>query len=364
MWAHTQQFITELWDDTRIRAALFVLLSVTLAYLISFVFRRTFVAIARKTVNELDDKIVATIGRPIFWSVIFIGMSEAMALHQLSIQSTLNSLIKTIAVFLWTGAAIRVAEAILQSMSNRARLDSLVQKGTLPAFSMVSKIILISGGFYAIFLAWDIDVTAWLASAGIIGIAIGFAAQDTLSNVITGIMILADGPYKVGDTIVLEKDQVLRGRVTKIGLRSTRILTRDNVEITVPNHEIGKSKIINEVGGPHVRQRVRTVVSAAYGSDIDHVLKVLHTCAEGVNNVCEFPAPEVQFLTFGASGLDFAIHVWIEQPLMRDDILSDLNVSIYKKLNAANIEIPYSKHDLYIKQMPNPDASSTDCDES
>ncbi len=357
MWADIQQYAIELWANDRVRAVMIVLLSLVLAYIVSFVFRRTFVALADKTANDLDDRLVAIIERPIFWSVVFIGISQALALHNLPLEEALNSVIKTIAVVIWTSTAMRVAEAVLQSIASRARPGSLVQKGTLPAFSMVGKIVIISGAFYAIFLSWDIDVTAWLASAGIIGLAIGFAAQDTLANVITGIMILADGPYKIGDTIVLEKDQVLRGQVTKIGLRSTRSLTRNNVEITVPNHEIGKSKIINEVGGPNTKQRVRTLVSAAYGSDIDHVLGVLSTCADGMDDVCKHPPPEVQFLTFGASGLDFAVFVWIERPLMRDEILSDLNGRIYKKLNQSDIEIPYSKHDLYIKEMPGADGS-------
>ncbi|MFT5274966.1 MAG: MscS family membrane protein [Cryomorphaceae bacterium] len=86
-------------------------------------------------------------------------------------------------------------------------------------------------------------MTAWLASAGIIGIAVGFAAKDTLANLFSGVFILADSPYKLGDYVVLEDNS--RGKVTQISLRSTRMLTRDDVEVTVPNSITGNTKIIN-----------------------------------------------------------------------------------------------------------------------
>jgi MscS family membrane protein len=82
-----------------------------------------------------------------------------------------------------------------------------------------------------------------LASAGIIGIAVGFAAKDTLANLFSGVFILADSPYKLGDYVVLEDNS--RGKVTQISLRSTRMLTRDDVEVTVPNSITGNTKIIN-----------------------------------------------------------------------------------------------------------------------
>jgi MscS family membrane protein len=101
---------------------------------------------------------------------------------------------------------------------------------------------------YIIFSAWNIDMTVWLASAGIIGIAVGFAAKDTLANLFSGVFILADAPYKIGGFVVL--DTAKRGEVTHIGIRNTRLLTRDDVEITVPNSIMGNTKIINESGGP------------------------------------------------------------------------------------------------------------------
>ena len=93
----------------------------------------------------------------------------------------------------------------------------------------MAKTVVVGGAIYLIFQFWGINVTAWLASAGIIGIAIGFAAKDTLANFFAGIFILADTPYNLGDYINLDTGE--RGKVVHVGLRTTRLLTRDDVEV-------------------------------------------------------------------------------------------------------------------------------------
>jgi small-conductance mechanosensitive channel len=193
-------------------------------------------------------------------------------------------------------------------------------------------------------------MTAWLASAGIAGIAIGFAAKDTLANLFSGVFILADGPYKIGDYVVLESGE--RGKITQIGIRSTRLLTRDDVEVTIPNAIMGNTRVVNESGGPHEKYRIRVQVAVAYGSDIDQVREVLMGIAASSEAICRDPEPRVRFRTFGASGLDFELLCWVENPELRGRVLDALNSAVYKRFMAEGIEIPYSKHDIYIKEMP------------
>jgi MscS family membrane protein len=226
----------------------------------------------------------------------------------------------------------------------------MIQPSSLPLFDIGFKVVVTVAAIYFVFLAWHMDLTAWAASAGIIGVAVGFAAKDSLSNLFAGIFILADAPYKVGDFIVLEGGQ--RGRVTAIGIRSTRILTLDHVEITVPNGIIASSRITNEAGGPNTAQRLAVKVSAAYGSDVDLVRDVLLSCAEGVEHVCSDPPPEVRFTDFGDSGLNFQLLAWVQEPALRDPVLSVLNTKVYKAFAKAGIEIPYPKRDVYVKQLP------------
>jgi len=190
-------------------------------------------------------------------------------------------------------------------------------------------------------------VTAWLASAGIAGIAIGFAAKDTLANFFSGIFIMVDSPYNIGDYIVLDSGE--RGRVSMIGLRSTRILTNDDIEITLPNGVIANAKIMNESGGPTEKHRVRVAVGVAYGSDIDKVRSILHNIALTNENVCENPEPKVRFRAFGDSSLDFQLLCWINKPGMRGMVRDELNTAIYKEFNKNNVEIPFPQRDIHIK---------------
>ena len=135
---------------------------------------------------------------------------------------------------------------------------------------------------------------------------------------------------------------------------STRILTRDNIEINIPNSIIGNSKVVNESAGPHEKERVAIKVSVAYGSDIELVRRVLLGCPEGQPHICDDPKPSVIFISFGASGLDFWLLVWIHEPQYLEDVVDNMNCRVYNALNEAGVEIPYSKHDVYIKSLPAP----------
>ena len=351
MWIDFQERFFNLWDDARIRAGLIIIGSVLAAFLVELVVRYTLGWLASKTKTELDDKIVSAVRRPVFLTVLFAGLAWALSETVSGLPLFIAyGLLKTLLVLAWAGAAFKISVDVLGSLSAHAGERAIVQPRTVPLFDMMAKIVILGATAYFTFLAWDIDVTAWLASAGIVGIAVGFAAKDSLANLIAGIFILADAPYKVGDFIVL--DGALRGQVTRIGIRSTRILTLDDVEITVPNAVIGNAKILNEAGGPTAKQRIRVEVSAAYDSDVDHVAEVLLGCAQGVSELCHEPPPSVQFRSFGASGLDFELLVWIMDAAGRDRIISKLNMIVFKRFGEAGIEIPYSKHDLYIKEMP------------
>ena len=262
------------------------------------------------------------------------------------------AIVKTLGIIYVSITASRVTKILLETISRQVDRISFVQPKTVPLLEMVTKIIVFGASVYFIFVSWNIDLTTWLASAGIIGIAIGFAAKDTLANLFSGIFILADAPYKPGDFIIL--DGGLRGVVIDIGIRSTRLLTRDDIEITVPNAVIGASKIINETSGRFEKMRVRVKIGVAYGSDVDEVRSILMDCVEGVENVETDPEPRVRFRGFGDSSLDFQLMVWISAPIFRGKVLDALNTNVYKALNAANIEIPYPKRDVYIKEQPAP----------
>ncbi len=236
------------------------------------------------------------------------------------------------------------------SVFSKTQDRKIVQTGMLPLLHNVMKIVVFALAIYFLFLAWSIDVTAWLASAGIVGLALSFAAKDTLSNLFAGVSIIMDSPYKTGDFIILDTGE--RGLVTDIGLRSTRILTQDDVEITVPNGIIGNGKIINEAGGPPAQHRIRAAIGVAYGSDLEQVIAVLSAVAAKHPEILDTPEPRVRFRTFGDSSLNFELLGWIAQPVDRGRVTHELNCAIYKALNENEISIPFPQRDLHVRSMP------------
>jgi MscS family membrane protein len=244
-------------------------------------------------------------------------------------------------------SAMRASHMGLEILGRIRNRYEIVEERTIPLFDLVMTIMIIGAAAYALLMVWDINPTAWLASAGVIGIAVGFAARDTLANLFAGFFIIADAPYKLGDYIVLDSGD--RGEVTKVGIRSTRLLTRDDVEITVPNSEMANAKIFNESGGRWVKFRIRVKVGVAYGSDVDEVVALLERVASEHDEVCRDPAPRVRMRGFGDSSLDFELLCWVNHPSERGFVTHQLYMHIYKDLNAADIEIPFPQRDVWVR---------------
>ncbi len=307
--------------------------------------------IASRSTNKLDDQFVNLVHRPVFLSFVLLGLGLA-AKRVIPEGTTLFAtigILKTIAIVVWYGTLNRLLGLLVQLLRGD-RTNAIAQTGMLPLFHNAMKIILVLLAGYFIMVSWNVDVTPLLASAGIVGLALSFAARDTLSNLFAGVSIVMDAPYKTGDYITLETGE--RGVVTDIGLRSTRILTRDDVEITVPNGIIGNGKIINEAGGPSPQHRIRVAVGVAYGSDVDEVIEVLNGVAAEHAEVLDDPEPRVRFRAFGESSLDFELLGWIARPVDRGRVKHELHCAVYRALNENSIEIPYPQRDLHVRAMP------------
>lgn len=334
-----------------LQAAIIALVFIFLGKIADWVLSSMAGRIARRSSTRLDDDVVALLHRPIFLSFVLLGLGLAtqhVDIGDMPEQITL-SLLKTIALLIWYNLFFGLITVLVRE-ARKTPGSKLVQSGLLALLQNAARIALIALAIYFAFLAWEIEVTAWLASAGIVGLALGLAAKDTLSNVFAGVSIVADAPYKTGDFIILDSGE--RGIVTQIGLRSTRLLTRDDVEITIPNGILGNSKIINEAGGPSQKHRIRIAVGVAYGSDLDHVIATLEGIAADNSEVCKNPAPRVRFRNFGESSLDFELLCWIERPVDRGRLHHELNCAVYKAFIANNIVIPFPQRDLHVRTMP------------
>jgi len=286
--------------------------------------------------------------RPVYVTLLLLFVM--LALRPLSDDSgwftVVGNVLATVVVISWFQALIPVSKLLLELLSHQHHRFPVVAPRTLPLFNIVAMVVLIALASYILLLLWGINPAAWLASAGILGIAIGFAARDTLANLFAGVSIVADAPYQIGDYVNLDSGD--RGKVTAVGLRSTRILTRDDLEITIPNSLIANSRIINESGGPTSLSRIRVAVGVAYGSDVYEVARILESVASAHERVVKEPDPRARMRAFGDSSLDFELLCWISNPEQRGLISHELYMAVYNALAEHEITIPFPQRDVHV----------------
>lgn len=220
----------------------------------------------------------------------------------------------------------------------------------IPVLESAYRILVMVGVVYSLLLVWQFKSYGVLASAGVVGVVLGLAAQETLGNFFSGVTVMLDGPFKINDFLVLPDGT--RGRVTEFGLRSTRLLTRDNVEIIIPNRLMATNQIINESGGINTSERLVIPVSVAYGSDLAEVRKALveaaHRCKYAIQDSDRF-APSVLFRSFEDSGIKVTLLFWIARPDVLEAATDQIIMNIAEVFAERKIEIPFPQRVITMK---------------
>ncbi|MEW6602628.1 MAG: mechanosensitive ion channel domain-containing protein [Nitrospirota bacterium] len=332
-----------------VNGALFILFFIIVAKIADLMVDKVLRKFTRFTKSDVDDRIIDLIHKPIFFTIIIIGLT--FTIHYLTPSEKAvfytRSFMNTLLTVIWCVTTIKISNTIIEHAVNKVADVTGLSRDIVPLVENVSKIIIIVASMMVVLSIWKINITPVLASAGIAGAAVAFAAKDTIANFFGGISVFVDKPFTIGDYIVL--DQGERGEVVNIGVRSTRIKTRDDILITIPNSIIANTKIINE-SAPVPNFRVRIPVSVAYGSDIDHVQNTLLDLVKGNDNVLPDPAPRVRFRAFGDSSLNFELLCWAKEPALRGLTVHELNCAIYKKFGETGIKIPFPQRDVHMHQ--------------
>ena len=233
-----------------------------------------------------------------------------------------------------------------------ARTDTSVDDILLDLMGRFSGVIIYIAGAILALDILGLNIMPFVAGASVAGIAIGFAAKDTLSNLIAGILLIIDRPFEVGDRIEVwtaPQNSATWGDVIDIGLRATKIRTTDNIVIVIPNNEIMKRDIINYTT---ITQeiRVRISVGIAYEADINKAKDLIKKVALELEWVMREPAPKVVVRNFGNSSVDLQARIWIREPRRRMDTISHVTDRIKEVFQQEGIEIPYPKRVIYIKR--------------
>jgi len=352
MMSWLQENYSAALSDPIIKSVIIIFGSVIAAKITDIIFSRVFKRIVDKTKTNLDNQIIQLLHRPIFYTILFIGFSVAVKTVGLPdyLDFALVGIFKTCTILIWLFVAMKILVISTEWASSRTSNPFLQQK-TLSLFNNLGRIGIGLFGVYFIFLSWDININGILASASVLGVVLGLAAKDTVANFFAGIFLMADSPFKEGDYILLDTGE--RGYVKQMGIRSTRFMTRDDIEITIPNSVIAASKIVNESGGPGETERVRITLHVAYESDIDAVKALLVTIALGNENVLKTPEPRVRLREFADHGLKLQLLFWIHKPEIRGRTVDAVNTEIYKQFAQNNISIPYPTMRVILPQEGN-----------
>lgn len=304
--------------------------------------------VAAKTRISFDDKLINYLHAPLSWTVFGLGILHALAIAPLSEtwQVILPQITKTTLLFLWLIAVVRIFNWAVEQYMAGSHEKGKIGQDLFMVLKNVLRVVVVLAGLLWLLAIWKINLTPLFASAGIAGIAVALAAKDTLANFFGGISIFMDNTYKVGEYIILETGE--RGEVTEIGIRSTRIKTRDDVIVTIPNSIIANSKIINE-SAPIPRFRIRVPVGVAYGSDLEKVENTLLSVAQTNTNIEKFPEPRVRLREFADSSVNYELLCWVKDPRDKGLEIHNLLKAAYKLFAEKGITIPFPQRDVHLR---------------
>lgn len=251
-------------------------------------------------------------------------------------------------------AAVAVYVAFVASWIVRALLDASVfdrrhfDRGVRDSIATLLHYTVIVLGVFAALSIFGLDMTNLALVAGALSVGIGFGLQNVVNNFVSGLILLFERPIRVGDVVVLGEDW---GKVQKIGLRSTTIVTFNGSELIVPNGDLIAEKVTNwTLTTP--RARLVLPVSVAYGTDPERVITLLEERGRAYSLSLDEPAPMAIFTSFGESSLDFELRVWLAdfEQLLR--ARSELAAIIARSFAEEGITIPFPQRDLHVKEMP------------
>ena len=251
----------------------------------------------------------------------------------------LSSILIVALIIIATRIIIWLFKRIFKRQENKSRLDIGKSRTLLQIIKYTLWVIAIS----LILETLGFKITILLAGSAALLVGLGLGIQEIFKDIVSGIIILFEGHLKVGD--VLELDGMV-GIVKEIGLRTSKLETRDKIIVIVPNSKFITGNVINW-SLIDTKTRFSVKVGVAYGSDARKVESILIACAKNNKQVSNIPEPFVQFKDFGESSLDFELFFFTNESFMVENIKSQLRFEIKEAFNKNNIEIPFPQRVIH-----------------
>jgi len=340
----------EQWSQIGI-SALIVLVTVILGrWLVRFLLHRVLRALAKRTETSLDDAIIQALFPSMYLLAIVIAFN--VGVDRLDFisgvwQGKLGDVFYVSYFLVGFIAVWRIIVLVTKWYGRElaTKTETKLDEQMIPLFIRVAQIALVFIALVMLLGHFDVDVSALVATLGVGSLAVALAAKETLEDTLAGFVIMIDRPFRIGDRIEIQ-DLDTWGDVVDIGLRSSRIRTRDNRLVIVPNSIIGKSLIVN-YSYPDTQYRIQIHIGVEYGAEVELARETIISAVRGVEGVLPDKKVEALFLEFGDSALIFRVRWWLESYVDTRRMFDSVNSAIYKALNEKEIGIPNPQLDVH-----------------
>lgn len=342
-------------ENSLLYAVATIVAGLMLAGIVNFIVR-WFKKIAASTETQWDDILIAAFGIPVQVGIIAISVYISLKYFGIVPQQyewvISDKILNTLYILIGTWIASTLVHDIIQIYGHKLAESSETDwdDRIVGLLELAARYIIWFAGIMLILVNLEINITPFLAGAGIAGLALALAAQDLISNFFGGAIITVDKPFKIGDRI---KVDAYTGDVVSVGARSTRIKTLDSQIVTIPNNKITSNIIVN-FAEPDQTLRITIPVTVAYGSDIAQVkrclLEIAQNAITNTDYLLDEPAPQVFFLEMGDSSLKFVMYVWAKVYNLPDNVKDAINTRIVERFAREGIDIPFPQLEVRMKK--------------
>ena len=336
------------WINLAVSALIILVSYLLVNWIVTHILKR----VVKSSSTQLDNLLLSAISTPVRGLIlVFITRFALLRLDFISegTRSFLDDAFFIVSLILASMIGVRLIQSAASWYIGTKKSDTSVQS-LIPLVTIIQRV----GYFFILIIAtsigldyFGVNITVLAAVLFIAGGLIALGAQETVQNIVSGFLILIDQPFRVGDDVLIQ-DLDTWGTVLDIGTHTTRIRTRENQEVIVPNSIIGKSQVTN-FSLPDPNFRVETDIGVAYGSDFDQVREVITKAVRGVDGVLPDKSVSIYFSEFGDSSRQMKVRWWVASRADKNPILSQVNEALELALTKAGIVLPNNIMDLNVK---------------
>ena len=336
-----------IWGEFLLIMLLWILTSAWVLLLVDVILK----AIVKNTKTTLDDDLFKIVRSPIFFLIMLYGFFDTVSTLLGANGSDgsmwlLYNIIQTL-VLLWVVYKVFNVVVIGAMRMVAIKKKNNMEKTVIPVLNTLGKAIILLFGFMILMGFMGVNASVLVASMGILGLVIAFAAQDTLSNFFSGIHLMLDKPFMEGETLELENGNYCE--IVKVGLRSTQLYdTFEHKVMYIPNSQLSNQTIVNLNLPDDKLKKIRFDV--AYDSDIETVKKIIQEAALRQPKIMkdEKHYPFVRFVEMKDSAITFRLFSWVGHFDDQWKTSSDIREDVLLTFRKENVEIPFPQRVLYM----------------